>query len=145
MFFKPASHWPASRALIGRYGRVARSLQAFTAGFTSGAALCRLHMGINFNKGLILMILCVHFLLFLSLYVSHAVCYPVLIYGSQTMWNWFEVCCFILSVYFYHKLCHVRKRNWQIEYYPAYLTFIVTVFLTTGNPKFYSGNTVRQQ
>ncbi len=48
-----------------------RSLQAFTAGFTSGAALCRLHTRINFNKGL--------------------------------------------------------KRNWKIEYYPAYLTYIVIV------------------
>ncbi len=51
--------------------RVARYLQAFTAGFTSGAALCRLHTRINFNKGL--------------------------------------------------------KRNWEIEYYPAYLTYIVIV------------------
>jgi hypothetical protein len=51
---------------------VASSLQAFTAGFTSGATLCWLHTRINFDKGLILMIECVHFLLFLSLYGSHA-------------------------------------------------------------------------
>ncbi len=26
------------------------------------------------------------------------------------MWNLFEVCCLILSVYFYNKLRHVQKR-----------------------------------